>query len=74
MERFEWLYDDTTVTEPVIVGYKLVRQGINGIAVLEQQVQELLDQGWQLHGGLRELRTENGHILMQPMVQYALEG
>jgi hypothetical protein len=63
-------YTQTTISEKHITEYKLVRNGVNQIGVLEEEINRMIDHGWDLHGDLRIIDTENGRILMQPMVLY----
>lgn len=59
-----------TIYDRQIDGYKLVRQGVNQLGYLEDEINQLIDHGWELHGDLRIIDTENGRIMLQPMVRY----
>lgn len=55
-------------------GFKLVRQGVNNLGTFENQVDDLIGEGWEIHGEIMLLDTQNGRVLVQPMVRYLGDG
>lgn len=51
----------------MVNGYKLVRHGINNIAQLEDEVNQLIEQGWQPIGVVNIVVADKQTILIQHM-------
>lgn len=59
------------MTERRIIGYKLVRAGLNQLPVLEREVTALVKNGWEPAGTLLQTATPEGSpVFIQQMHQF----